>query len=99
MHYLRLLRNYLRSIFEEKPVKVEQPVEKAKPVSEPKKEKPQKLYLPKCPATLKTSYNEQLAKQEAEKIGKRTLTNLRAYKCQFCDYWHVTHKKNKLKMH
>lgn len=96
MNYLRLLVNYLRNLFNKKPVKAEPPVVKA---PESKKEKPKKLYFPKCPATLKTSYNEQIAKQEAEKVGKRTLTNLRAYKCEFCDYWHMTHKKNKLKMH
>ena len=94
MNYLRLITKYLRSFLNKEPVKVEQPAKK-----EPVKQKPKKVHFPKCPATLKTSYNEQLAKQEAEKIGKRTLTKLRAYKCQFCDYWHMTHKSNKLKMH
>lgn len=57
------------------------------------------VHLPKCPAELKTSYNEQIAKREAEKMAKRQQSKIRAYKCMFCPYWHLTHKINKLKLH
>lgn len=57
------------------------------------------LHLPKCPVLLKTSYNEQIAKREAEKMSKRQLSKIRAYRCEFCPNWHLTHKKNKLAMH
>lgn len=57
------------------------------------------LHLPKCPVLLKTSYNEQIAKSEAEKMSKRQLSKIRAYRCEFCPNWHLTHKKNKLVMH
>lgn len=50
----------------------------------------------KCPVTDKICRSEQNAKRYAE--NKKTV-KLRAYKCQFCPAWHITHKKDKLKMH
>lgn len=42
----------------------------------------------KCFTTGKTSITDEAsAKRSADKFG------LRAYKCQFCNKWHLTHKK------
>lgn len=81
-------------------VEVELPLSKEKSVREEIKKPTTKFqYLPKCPVMLKTSYNEQVAKREAEKMSKKNGAKLRGYKCQFCDFWHLTHKKNKVTMH
>ena len=56
-----------------------------------KKEKKKKLV--KCIQNGKVSMEEADAKKRANKLG------LRAYKCEFCPHWHLTHKKDKLKMH
>lgn len=54
---------------------------------------------PKCLIMNKISYTETRVKKQAEKVSKRVGTKLRAYKCEYCDYWHLTHKSNKLTMH
>lgn len=38
------------------------------------------------------------AKKRANDNKFHNLT-LRAYKCQYCPYWHLTHRKNKLSLH
>jgi len=50
-----------------------------------------------CPVVLKVSYDEKRSKEKA-KITK-SINKIRAYKCEFCPYWHLTHKKNKLNFH
>ena len=47
---------------------------------------------PKCPVKFKTSYNEEIAKKEAVKMTKGKL-KLRAYRCEFCPHWHLTHQR------
>jgi hypothetical protein len=54
--------------------------------------------FPKCPVNGKISYREQKAKEVAIKKTNK-LTKIRAYKCEFCPHWHITHKKNKLTKH
>lgn len=67
---------------------------------------PLKKVLPKtprkprvCMVTSKKCRTEQQAKDNAVRNAANSLNGLRAYKCPFCDWWHLTHKKNKLKMH
>lgn len=56
------------------------------------------IYKPKrCPINHKISHTEQEAKDRARASGR--YVQLRAYKCEFCPAWHMTHKKNKLTMH
>ena len=51
----------------------------------------------KCPVVHKICHTEQEAKLRAKSnVG---YIMLRAYKCEFCPSWHVTHKKNKLTFH
>ncbi len=52
--------------------------------------------FPLCPVTQKISREEKQAKLKA-KASKGI--HLRAYKCEFCPYWHLTHKKDKKKFH
>lgn len=47
----------------------------------------------KCLRTDKLCRSERAAKRRARSMG------LRAYKCEFCPYWHLTHVKNKLRLH
>lgn len=59
-----------------------------------------KTGLTYCPVTDKVGYPEALAKLKAERLKKRTENGyLRAYHCEFCPKWHLTHHKNKLTMH
>lgn len=62
-------------------------------VTKPKKKVVKKVFLPKCPTQGKISRTEKEAKEVAYKKG------LRAYKCAWCSNWHLTHKKDKMKMH
>lgn len=55
--------------------------------------------LPKCSIMRKVSYRELVVRKEAEKVSKRLGVKLRPYKCEYCDYWHLSHKKNKLTLH
>lgn len=50
----------------------------------------------KCPTTDKICRSEHGAKGRANSVK---LPKLRAYKCAFCNSWHLTHKKNKLTFH
>lgn len=62
--------------------------------------KKRKTGLTYCPVTDKVGYPEALAKLKAERLKKRTENGyLRAYHCEFCPKWHLTHHKNKLTMH
>ena len=45
-----------------------------------------------CPVIDKVSYVEPIAKSRAAEHK----TYMRAYKCEFCAYWHLTHHKNYL---
>lgn len=61
---------------------------------EKKPEKPQRKKLGHCFVTDKTMYEESLARQESERMKRRTPNNyLRAYRCQYCEAWHLTHKR------
>ena len=57
-----------------------------------------KKRLPRCPVKDKFCYNEILAKQMANKKTNQ-IDKIRAYKCEFCNYWHLTHKPDKKKWH
>ncbi len=46
-----------------------------------------------CLMTNKIMRSEEEAKSRSKEVG------IRAYKCPFCDSWHLTHQKNKMKMH
>ncbi len=66
-----------------------------------KKQKHKKYYrknrkISRCYVTGKVCMNETKAKNKVNTAG---FLNARAYKCEFCNFWHLTHKKNKLKMH
>lgn len=76
-----------------------QVLEKAKKVPESEVryrqvEKQRRLRLPECPVKFKTSYNEEIAKKEAKRLEGGKL-KLRAYHCEFCPHWHLSHKKLK----
>lgn len=45
-----------------------------------------------CPVMGKIGRTEQGAKEAAK---RNPLQRLRAYKCEFCEDWHITHKKRK----
>lgn len=49
-----------------------------------------------CVIMGKVNRTEKQAKARAAKPGG---IKLRAYKCEFCPWWHLTHKKQKLQMH
>ena len=89
---MKWLLNWIKSFF-----KKEKATLKTKVVVTKQKKTSTYQRLPKCPAMLKTSYREQLAKSEAEKMSKKSISKIRAYKCEHCDYWHLTHKKNYIK--
>lgn len=47
-----------------------------------------------CSATLKACLPEEGAKKSAEKFAKTSVNGqMHAYKCMFCPYWHLSHKK------
>ena len=59
------------------------------PASKKKKYKPQK-----CLTTGKIMFEEALCKLRAKELAKKSPEGyLRAYKCQFCESWHLTHKR------
>lgn len=106
----RLWRNYFPlPIQEQKPkngsVKPLDVVEKAlvdsniqverRAVDRPFARKPRKQFIRRCIATQKFMFSrEQAEKKRDELLRKKTASYLRIYLCQFCDHWHLTHKKN-----
>ena len=74
------------------------PSDEIKSVTFVPRKKPKRKFLGKCVITGKSSYEEKRCKEAAIRKTAGSL-KIRAYKCQFCDYWHLTHKSNKLKMH
>ncbi len=62
-------------------------------------QKPKFTKLPKCPVEMKTSFMEKMAKKEAVRLSKKNHAKMRAYRCMFCDYWHLSSKKNNLTKH
>lgn len=62
------------------------------------RQRKKKRRLPKCPVQFKTSYSEETAKKEASRLEGGKL-KLRAYRCEFCPHWHLTHQSNRLKRH
>lgn len=82
---------YCRKIYVRKPTS-KMPKAKRVQAYVPKK-KVNKVFLPKCPTQGKISRTEKEAKEVAYKKG------LRAYKCAWCSNWHLTHKKDKMRMH
>lgn len=73
------------------------PPEPPKPKLVKHKKRVKRKFLPKCYVMDKYSYTEHYAKKKAQNI--KTGVSLRAYKCEYCGHWHLTHKKNKLRMH
>jgi hypothetical protein len=71
------------------PVQVPPPT----PSKKNKAPKPKEVKDPKteCAVTGKLCRTEAAAKKRAEESRPK----LRAYKCQFCPYWHLTHKKQR----
>ena len=51
---------------------------------------------PKCYVTFKSMFSEETAKLLADKYinSVNTARPLRAYRCEFCESWHLTHKKS-----
>lgn len=56
-----------------------------------------KKKVQRCPVLNKICRTEQGSKEYARRRHNQVW--LRAYKCEFCPAWHITHKKNKLTMH
>jgi hypothetical protein len=51
----------------------------------------------RCPVTDKKCYNEYEGKEVLEyEQSISPAYKLRLYRCEFCDFWHLTHKKNKM---
>ena len=55
----------------------------------PKKRKPK---IRKCFVTNKYMFTEQIAKDKATFFKKKN-THMRAYCCEFCGSWHLTHQR------
>jgi hypothetical protein len=49
-----------------------------------------------CAISGKVQYTEQISKALAK---ENKFVKLRAYRCEFCNDWHLTHKKDKMRMH
>jgi len=92
------LIQWIRSYWKPPEIKVEEPT--PVPVKQYKRRKGGRKpkFLPKCPGNGKRSYTMARAKKMAEKKSN-SLLKLRGYKCEYCPHWHLTKKKNKLKMH
>jgi len=75
-------------LFWRKPAPIAQPT--TQPAPKKKKPKPKKQF---CVQTDKVCRTEHGAK------GRAKQKHIRAYKCQWCGTWHLTHKKNKLTLH
>lgn len=62
--------------------------------------KRKKLYKArgKCPVTDKINRTEANTKKKVRDNRLHGLT-LRAYKCEFCPHWHLTHKKDRITFH
>lgn len=70
----------------------------AQPIPKPRI-KPQKKPRPKlCPVTEKLQRTEKGAKLAAKRLSVKQRP-IRAYKCEYCPAWHLTHKSNHLTMH
>lgn len=47
---------------------------------------------PRCIFTGKLNFTEKRAKQKAEEKRKVSVNgHMAAYKCMFCEHWHITH--------
>lgn len=79
-------------------VKIKQ--KRVAPLTKTKKKRLEKSGLGWCEVVQKVQYPEALAKLKAQQLKKSSQNNLylRAYKCEFCSEWHLTHKKSYLKM-
>lgn len=104
---MKKLFQFIKSLFRKKEVPIipekEVPIIPEKKVLPPQQKKPPKKKtpfkkFPKCIQTDKTSYNEERAKREAIRMTNPGQT-IRAYPCEFCSYWHLTHKRKNFKKH
>jgi len=92
--------NWIKSLFV-RPSKKEEVVIPPKPTYVPMKLKDfgvKKRRMHECPVLFKKCYTEARCKRVAEQKSTQ-LVKLRGYKCEFCNYWHLTHKPNKMKFH
>lgn len=64
-------------------------------VAPPRVKPPRQKLPPKCMQTGKRSYaSREIAARERDKLVHNTVNGyLRIYTCEFCGYWHLTHKK------
>lgn len=60
--------------------------------------KKKKKYNKKCFVTNKVSHTESEAR-DLSKIKTNKYLKIRPYKCPYCEFWHVTHKKDKVTFH
>ncbi len=96
MKYIRSLLDYLfGKEVEPEPIKV-RGISKTIPVIKLHTPKPKKFQ--KCPILHKVSRTESNARNAA-KLKSNSFQKIRPYKCEFCEWWHLTHKHNKLRMH
>lgn len=64
-----------------------------KVIPQPPPSKRRKYRVQKCLTMDKVMMPEALAKLRAKQLAPKTLDGyLRAYKCEFCGMWHLTHK-------
>ena len=74
----------IKHVWRDKPL-TPKPAQKKKKVK-----KPQRHSKRKCPVTEKIKRTEKGAKAKA----KQFKSYMRAYKCEFCPHWHLTHERN-----
>lgn len=89
------MKNFFREIWEyffpPKKIEVAIPV---KEVPKPKPLKPKKPKIKKCMITDKVMYTREDAVKKRDELRVNRIDRyLRAYLCQFCGWWHLTHKK------
>lgn len=59
---------------------------------------PRKQYIRRCFTTHKFMFTrEQAENKKTELMRQNKAEKLRVYKCQFCEAWHLTHKKDLMK--
>lgn len=95
--FKKLLKKIRSWIFKENTPKL-LPVQKKQKKTEKYKNKVKKTKVSFCLIAHKTNYFEKDARQEANKRTTKYL-KIRVYRCPHCEYWHLTHKKNKLNFH
>lgn len=80
------------------PVAPASPSSKAPSRTSARKKRTTKPRAKLCHVTGKVCRKEKAAKETAARRSNAYL-KLRAYKCFYCFFWHLTHSKNKLTLH